>query len=56
MMARATVSKPTPTHTCYLWNDMEDAMNIKGGMMEEIIGTIGSEAEEIEAIGISRME
>ena len=40
MMARATVSKPTPTHTCYLWNDMEDTMNIKGGMMEEIIGTI----------------
>ena len=56
MMARATVSKPTPTHTCYLWNDMEDTMNIKGGMMEEIIGTIGSEAEKIEAIGISRIE
>ena len=38
------------------WNDMEGTMNNKGGMMEEIIGTIGSEAEEIEAIGISRME
>jgi len=47
MMARATVSKPTPTHTCYLWNDMEDTMSIKGGMMEEIIGTAGSEAEEL---------
>ena len=32
--------EPTPTHTCYLWNDMEDTMSIKGGMMEEIIGTI----------------
>ena len=49
MMARATVSKPTPTHTCYLWNDMEDTMNIKGGMMEEQIGAIGSEAEGIKA-------
>ena len=35
---------------------MKDTMNIKGGMMKEITGTIGSEAEEIEAIGISRME